>query len=305
MPAVGAAQDVVAGREPWAALIEAVPAAFYVDRVDGTSVYVSPQIEGVIGCTRAQWASGYDAWLARVHPDDRARVREAAEEFVRTGSPESDEYHIVLDSGEIRWIHERAVLVDDVAAGRPLVHGVVVDVTAQRAPREVADHVARLFRALVEHAGEAVTIVDEDGIILFHNPSMGRVVGQPPEWFAGRSPLELMPPQDAGRARRILGALRGRPGAQLPGEFRLRHRDGSWRVVSGLATNLLHDPVVRGIILNYRDITEERQAEERRRALLESMVRAEDEERSRIAEELHDDTIQVMTAALVEMDRAA
>src|SRR3954452_10076609 len=130
--------------------------------------------------------------------------------------------------------------------------------------RGVSEHspsgdVGSLYRALVEHAREAVTIVDASGVVVYHNPSMGRVVGRPPEWFEGRSPLELMPPEDAARAVRVLQQLAGKPGAQLPGEFRLRHSDGSWRRVEGVATNLLHDPAVRGIVLNYRDVTGERE----------------------------------------------
>jgi hypothetical protein len=82
------------------------------------------------------------------------------------------------------------------------------------------------------------------------NPSMGSVVGRPPEWFEGRTPLDLMPPEDAARGREILAKLAGRPGSQLPGEFRLKHAGGAWRVVEGVATNLLHDPAVRGIVLN-------------------------------------------------------
>lgn len=171
--------------------------------------------------------------------------------------------------------------------------------------------VGRLYRALVEHAREAVTIVDASGVVVYHNPSMGRVVGRPPEWFKGRSPLELMPPEDAARAVRVLQQLAGKPGAQLPGEFRLRHSDGSWRRVEGVATNLLHDPAVRGIVLNYRDVTDEREQEQtlrdierRRQSLLEEIINAEGEQRSRIAGELHDDTIQVMIASLVELDRS-
>jgi PAS domain S-box-containing protein len=182
--------------------------------------------------------------------------------------------------------------------------------------RGVSEHppsgdVGRLYRALVEHAREAVTIVDARGVVVYHNPSMGRVVGRPPEWFEGRSPLELMPPEDAARAERVLQQLAGKPGAQLPGEFRLRHSDGSWRRVEGVATNLLHDPAVRGIVLNYRDVTDEREhsqtlrdIERRRQSLLEEIINAEGEQRSRIAGELHDDTIQVMIASLVELDRS-
>ncbi len=294
----------------WAALIDVLPAVLYIDRVDGTSVWVGPQIESVFGCTPEEWSSGYDAWAARMHPDDRDRMVASNAAFLRTGGTVSDEYRVVLPDGRIRWIHERAILAP-AADGEPLVHGILVDVTDERTSHEVAERAGRLFRALVEHSDEAVTIVNERGVVVYQNPSMGRVVGRPPEWFEGRSPLELMPPDDAARARDILAALHDKPGGQLPGEFRLRHQDGSVRVVAGVATNLLNEPAVRGIVLNYRDVTQERDmarrlrdAEQRRRALLESMIRAEDEERSRIAASLHDDTIQAMTASLLELDRS-
>jgi PAS domain S-box-containing protein len=204
-------------------------------------------------------------------------------------------------------------------AGRPqgstgTARAAAGDVVApgRREPEQApSGDVGRLYRALVEYAREAVTIVDASGVVVYHNPSMGRVVGRPPEWFEGRSPLELMPPEDAARAVRVLQQLAGKPGAQLPGEFRLRHSDGSWRRVEGVATNLLHDPAVRGIVLNYRDVTDEREhhqtlrdIERRRQSLLEEIINAESEQRSRIAGELHDDTIQVMIASLFELDRS-
>jgi PAS domain S-box-containing protein len=301
-----------AGSGPaWAELAEAVPAAFYVDRIDGTSVWVSSHVESIVGLTEAEWASGYEPWLERIHPEDRDRVVTANRRFLkRSGTPESDEYRIVLPDGRVRWIHDRALLLADAETGELLVHGVLVDVTEERVSLEVAERVGSLFRTLIEHAREAVTIVDERGVILYQNPSMGRVVGRPPKWFEGRTPLDLMPPEDAAKGREILGRLRGKPGAQLPGEFRLKHRDGSWRTVEGVATNLLHDPAVGGIILNYRDVTDEREqarrlrdVEQRRQSLLEEIINMEAKQRSRIAGELHDDTIQVMTAALMELDR--
>jgi len=273
-------------------------------------VWVSAQIESVFGCTRAEWSSGYGVWSERIHPDDRERALARSEEFMRTGGPPSDEYRIVLPDGRVRWIHERSLLLRADAGTEPLVHGIIVDVTDERTSYEIAERAGRLFKALVEHAGEAVTIVNERGVVVYQNPSMGAVVGRPPEWFEGRTPLDLMGPEDAARAREILVELGDRPGEQIEAELRLRHRDGSWRSVAGVATNLLHEPAVRGIVLNYRDVTVERDmsrqlrdAESRRQALLESMIRAEDEERGRIAAELHDDTIQVMTASLLELDR--
>jgi PAS domain S-box-containing protein len=297
---------------PWAELLEALPAAFYLDRPDGTSVWVSPHLESIIGLTEQEWASGYDRWLERVHPDDRERVVAGNRRFLE-GDPresQSDEYRVVLPDGRVRWIHDRALLIADADTAEVLVYGVLVDVTEERTSFEIAERVGRLFRTLVEHSREAVTIVDEKGTVLYQNPTMGRVVDRPPEWFEGKTPLDLMPPEDAAKGRDVLAQLHNRPGAQLPGEFRLRHKDGSWRVVEGVATNLLHDPAVGGIVLNYRDVTVERERErqlrdieQRRQTLLEDIINAEAEQRSRIAEELHDDTIQVMAAALMELDR--
>jgi PAS domain S-box-containing protein len=288
---------------PWEALLEGIPAAFYVDRPDGTSLWSSKNLESVIGCTNAEWAEGDEAWLARIHPDDRERVVASLERLLEDGVPQSWEYRIVLADGTMRWIYDRGILVTDPETGETLLHGMLVDVTGDRSALEVSERVTGLLQTLMEHSGEAVTIVDAAGVVIYQNATMGRVVGRPPEWFRDRTPLDLMPPEDAARAMHILGELHGRPGAQLPGEFRLRHADGSWRIVEGVATNLLHDPAVRGIVLNYRDVTVQREHQEQHRRLIERVMNAEAEQRTRIAEELHDDTIQVMTASLVQLDR--
>ena len=61
---------------PWEALLRDVPAVFYVDRADGTSLWVSDNLEQIIGCTFEEWKAGNEAWLARVHPDDRDQAIE-------------------------------------------------------------------------------------------------------------------------------------------------------------------------------------------------------------------------------------
>jgi PAS domain S-box-containing protein len=302
--------DAGRGFEPaqWPAGLDALPAALYVARPGGACVWVSPSIEKVAGRTQAEWLAPGARWVDRVHPDDRERV--AGEWSSRTEGPLSTVYRLSAPADGERWVRDLSVIGKSASTTEPQVFGVLIDVTEEQLTQRSAAQLGQLFRALVEHAREAVTIVDAQGVVVYQNPSMGRVVGRPPEWFAGKTPLDLMPPEDAARGREILGRLMGKPGAQLPGEFRLAHRDGSWRVVSGVATNLLHDPAVRGIVLNYRDVTEERRIEQsardeqqRRQTLLEGIISAETQQSSRIAGELHDDTIQIMTASLVELDR--
>ncbi|MDQ2799312.1 MAG: SpoIIE family protein phosphatase, partial [Armatimonadota bacterium] len=68
------------------------------------------------------------------------------------------------------------------------------------------------------------------------------------------------------------------PGISPPVEFRMRHRDGSWRLLEAICSNLLDDPSVRGIVVNSRDVTERRALEEERERLFaESEARAERE----------------------------
>jgi PAS domain-containing protein len=86
-------------------------------------VWVSEQIQALVGCTCAEWASGYDVWSQRIHPEDRGRVLATNEQFLRTGGPESDEYRIVLPDGRVRWIHERVLLIRAGPDQEPLVHG--------------------------------------------------------------------------------------------------------------------------------------------------------------------------------------
>ena len=217
----------------------------------------------------------------------------------------------MLPDGRVRWIHERALLLADADSGERLVHGVLVDVTEERTSLEVAERVGRLFRTLIEHSREAVTIVDESGVVLYQNPSMGRVVGRPPEWFEGKTPLDLMPPEDAARGPRGAGrSCATGPALSCPASSvcATGTAPGGWSKGSPPTSSTI--PRCAGIILNYRDVTDEREQarqlrdiEQRRQTLLEDIINAEAEQRSRIAEELHDDTIQVMTASLMELDR--
>jgi len=99
------------------ALIERIPAATYVDGPDGTPVYVSPQIEDLYGCSRDEWMRHTGVWQQRVHPEDRARVREAWEASLRDGTEFSDEYRILMPDGSQRWVQEHATpLRDEICA---------------------------------------------------------------------------------------------------------------------------------------------------------------------------------------------
>jgi diguanylate cyclase (GGDEF)-like protein/PAS domain S-box-containing protein len=123
------------------------------------------------------------------------------------------------------------------------------------------------FRALIQNSSDVVAIVGADGVSRYVSPVVERVLGYKPEDGLGRSVFQppVMHPDDADRVRDVFAGLTGRPGAEATVDFRLRHADGRWVQVEATTKNLLADPSIGGIVVNYRDITERRTLEERLR----------------------------------------
>jgi PAS domain S-box-containing protein len=115
-------------------------------------------------------------------------------------------------------------------------------------PQAVLQWTESYFRALVERAHETIMVVGADGIIQFASPSHLDVLGYRPEERVGRSTFELLHPNDAPAARELVSKLLNGEG-YAEAELRVRHADGSYRVVHTRATNLLHVAPVRGVVI--------------------------------------------------------
>ena len=123
-----------------------------------------------------------------------------------------------------------------------------------------------LFQSLIEHSVDAIALVDSQGKVLYISPSIQRIAGYTPEELLGRVSLEFVHPDDLEKTVTVLGAIVQQPGASMTVEYRLLHKDGSWRWMEATATNMLHDPQIRAIIGNFHDITERKRADEAIRA---------------------------------------
>ena len=140
----------------------------------------------------------------------------------------------------------------------------------ERAARErlLADglrHSEERFRSLVRNSSDVILIVDAAGTVLFETPTVRRVLGYEPEARIGSSTFEIAHPQDIPWLNAMFGELAGASEAEASAEFRVRHADGTWRWIQAVGKNLLDDPAVRGIVINYRDISERRSLEEQLR----------------------------------------
>ena len=118
------------------------------------------------------------------------------------------------------------------------------------------------FRRLMENNSNQVSILDADGRLLYETPLSNPILGYKFGEHIGMSVFELVHPDDRERVKNILARLVQNPDFHPRDQFRLVHSDGTWHWVEGVGKNLLGEPSIGGIVINYHDITERVEAEE-------------------------------------------
>jgi PAS domain S-box-containing protein len=141
------------------AIVEHIPAVVYVDPVEwpAETVYVSPELERMLGITAEEWVSDLDSWEQAIAPDDRATIVRDYLAFLEEAGQWSREYRFIARDGRLVWVHDEAtVLRDD--KGRPsFVQGVWFDITERKLAEEALKESERRER----EAAERLRALDE------------------------------------------------------------------------------------------------------------------------------------------------
>ncbi|MDQ3810529.1 MAG: PAS domain S-box protein, partial [Chloroflexota bacterium] len=239
---------------------------------DGIIRYANPAGERLYGYPLDEVVgTSIDAWI---HPQDAERVRTAFAR--RVTQPDSAAQPVVfrVPHRDGAWRSVEATSTGYVTL--PEAEGFVFsirDITERVQADEAQRQSDARFRSLVQNVSDIITVLDAEGTMTYQSPAVERVLGYRPEELVGRDAALFVHPDDVPRLRRFFGRSLDRPGRLEPVQFAMRHRDGSWRRLEAVATNLLHDPSINGIVVTSRDITERLAAEETLRAS-EAQLRA-------------------------------
>jgi diguanylate cyclase (GGDEF)-like protein/PAS domain S-box-containing protein len=215
-------------------LVEHIPGLVaYMDLVQpddpGSSIpiYISPQIEEMLGYPRAAWLNGDELWLDVVHPEDAERMVEADAEARATLSSLFAEYRMVARDGSVIWVSEKAAVVRDEATGTLYWQGVMVDITERKRTEDALAASERQYRSIFDAAAIGVMTLDLDGLILEVNATLEQVCEYPAGTLHGRPFRDYLDPADhvsLARLAELSAGLLDR--CQL--EHRFRRNDGSF-----------------------------------------------------------------------------
>ena len=233
----------------------------------------------IFGRRPGELAPTAEAFAEAIHPDDRDMVLRTSAEARRTGRPYRVEHRIILPDGSLRVVFEQAEIVRDEAGRAVRMVGTVQDITERKAAEERLRAGEERYRALVEHAPDAIVVFDPDADRFVDvNVQAVRLYRLGREELLARGPIDLCPPrQPDGRSSLEAGrewirkALRGDKST-----FEWTQQDGAGNLVAcEVSLVRLPDPnrtLIRGSIF---DITERKRAEETRAQLEQELRQAQ------------------------------
>lgn len=138
----------------------------------------------------------------------------------------------------------------------------------QRIEKEREEYIHKLeiaetrFRALIEHAVDAVVILNTEGQPIYASPSIKKVLGYTQEETLDLSLYTVVHPDDRQLITERMSECLTKPGVSLPLiQCRCKHKNGNWVWYEGTITNMLHDPAIHGIVDNFHDISDKKAAE--------------------------------------------
>jgi len=300
-----AERDARAGQAHQELVLRTLPVVMYSAKPSGDygALWVSENIESITGFSPRHFLDDSSLWASRLHTHDRERTLMEFEKLPQESSL-ATEYRWQTGSGEYRWFRDEAVLIRRSDGTPQEIIGLWTDVTARRQ----VDEVIRKQADIINQIQETVISINLDGYVMSWNTGAEKLLGYTVEEALGKHISFIYPAEDREFLdRQVIAPVRAKGTHQI--EVRRRTKSGALRFAQ-LSLTLLRDdtdaPI--GIIGYSMDITDRKRVQEAllnsRNQLAALAVRLEsvqEEERTRIALEVHDVLGQALTGLKLDV----
>jgi len=154
------------------------------------------------------------------------------------------------------------VMLAPAGSGKDLTFTAFIrDISERRKSQQALEQREKRFRTIVEKSWSGVVLLDANLNFAFAGSSTEHLIGYDEQELIGRSFFDFIHPRDLIAARGVFTNVLGSPNHEANGELRFRHKDGSWVWLEGFSQNLLEEPSVGAIVVNYRDVSQRKETE--------------------------------------------
>lgn len=191
-----AQQYLIQAEQRYRALVEQLPVAVYREehKKENKHLYLSPQIEKILGYTADELMAQPDLWRQSIHPDDLSVVLAENQRTDQTLEPYQVEYRAIKKDGTVVWLQDQAI-VFRAEDGSPVYwQGILLDVTEQKKARESLAQSEISYRGLFNTVADAIYIQDTDGAFLDVNEGAIKMYGYNREELVGKTPADVSAP---------------------------------------------------------------------------------------------------------------
>lgn len=251
-------------------LVEQIPAITYIAAMGKrfSTVYVSPQVESMLGFTQEESIADQRLKAKILHPDDRERVLSQLIKLKQDGGPFSAEYRMIDRKGTVKWFRDEARVVRDESGKAIFLHGVMLDISDRKRMEEALRYSENLYRTVFETTGTAMILVEEDTTISLVNAQYEKVLGFSKEKVEGKLSWTASVPKEDLERYRSYHSLRRVNADLAPKQYEAQIIDSNGRKRDFLTTvGMIPDS--KRSVASLLDITERKQTE---RALEQSVA---------------------------------
>ena len=203
-------------------------------------------------------------WYDKIHPEDVERVRDAAMTTIQSKNTSlmEVECRIIRDDGSTGYITDRGFLIRNTDGEPVRFIGATQDITYKKeAEIELASSEKR-FRTLIENSSDGLIIIDAYGTALDISLSAQRILKYTYKEFLSIDRFELIHTDFRPDITAMLLKLAGEPDCSITKEYLYKRGDGVYTWIESTFHNQLHEPAVNAIVINFRDVSQRKKAEE-------------------------------------------